>query len=58
MTERPGAQLEYFQEVMPILKTAIESQSEVLRRVAQHMAEVIAGDHLIYVFGGGHAGLL
>jgi uncharacterized phosphosugar-binding protein len=58
MTERAGAQLEYFEAVMPILKRAIDSQTEVLRRVAQHMAEVIAGDHLVYIFGGGHAGLL
>lgn len=36
----------------------MESQYEVICRVAQHMADVIAADHLIYVFGAGHAALV
>ena len=52
------ARLEYFETLMPILKRAINSQQEILCKVAEHMADVIAGRGLVYVFGAGHAGVL
>ena len=37
---------------------AFESQTENLERCAQKMADVIENDHLVYVFGAGHAGII
>lgn len=50
--------LKYFEAMMPILERAIDSQQGVIRDVASHMADVIAGGDLIYVFGAGHAGIM
>ena len=50
--------LAYFDHLLPILQKAIESQENVLKTVAEKMADVIAGDHIIYVFGAGHAGII
>jgi uncharacterized phosphosugar-binding protein len=50
--------LAYFDHLMPILQKAIETQEGVLRAVAGKMADVIAADHIIYVFGAGHAGII
>lgn len=50
--------LKYFAALLPILEQAMDSQAEVIGRVADRMAEVIAGGHLIYVFGATHAGIL
>ncbi len=50
--------LAYFDALLPILHTAIETQEDVLKAVAEHIANVIAGDHIIYVFGAGHAGII
>ena len=50
--------LEYFEAMMPILERAMDSQQGVIRDVASHMADVIAGGDLIYVFGAGHAGIM
>jgi uncharacterized phosphosugar-binding protein len=52
------SRLEYFEAMMPILERAIESQQDVLQAVAQRMADVIAAENLVYVFGAGHAGLI
>lgn len=48
----------YFDHLLPILQKAIESQEDVLKAVAEKMADVIADDHIIYVFGAGHAGII
>jgi uncharacterized phosphosugar-binding protein len=48
----------YFNALLPILKQAFETQTEVLDRCAEKMADVIQNDHLIYVFGAGHAGII
>jgi uncharacterized phosphosugar-binding protein len=50
--------LAYFEALLPILERAVETQSETIRTVAGRMADVIAKDHLVYVFGAGHAGLI
>ncbi len=52
------SRLEYFEAMLPILERAIDSQQEVIREVASHMADTIAGNHLVYVFGAGHAGIV
>jgi uncharacterized phosphosugar-binding protein len=50
--------LAYFDHLLPILQKAIESQEDTLKAVAEKMADVIADDHMIYVFGAGHAGII
>lgn len=48
----------YFNDLLPILNRAFESQEEILHQAANKMADVIQNDHLIYVFGAGHAGII
>lgn len=48
----------YLNALLPILNLAIESQVDQLDQVAKKMADVILNDHLIYVFGAGHAGII
>lgn len=50
--------LSFYEAVLPILKKAFETQAQTLHQVAQRMADVIAKDHLVYVFGAGHAGII
>lgn len=50
--------LVYFDHLIPILQKAIKTQENVLKAVAEKMANVIADDHIIYVFGAGHAGII
>jgi len=52
------AGLKYFDEIMPILQKAMGTQAENVRRLGEWMADAIANDHLIYVFGAGHAGII
>lgn len=48
----------YFNALLPILNRAFESQVQVLQQAANKMADIIQNDHLIYVFGAGHAGII
>jgi len=48
----------YFDALLPILNRAFSTQTDTLQRCAEKMAEVIENDHLIYVFGAGHAGII
>lgn len=48
----------FYSAMIPVLARAFESQTDLLDRCAQKMADVIQKDHLIYVFGAGHAGIL
>lgn len=48
----------YFNALLPVLNRAFEIQTDVLDRVAEKMADVILNDHLVYVFGAGHAGII
>ncbi|WP_298984354.1 SIS domain-containing protein [Caldilinea sp.] len=50
--------LQYIEVLNSILKRAVETQTDLLLQVAARMADVIANDHLVYVFGAGHAGIL
>lgn len=50
--------LVYFEHLLPILQKAISTQEDILKAVAEKMANVIADDHMIYVFGAGHAGII
>ena len=50
--------LVYFDKVQQIIAKAIETQSVRIRELAEWMAETIIADHLIYVFGAGHAGII
>ena len=50
--------LVFFDHLLPILQKAIATQEAILKTVAEKMANVIADDHLIYVFGAGHAGII
>lgn len=52
------ARLKYFDELLPILERAIASQTDVICRVADLMADAIAQDRLIYVFGATHSGII
>lgn len=48
----------YLNVLLPILKQAFETQKDVLDAVAGRMTEVVAADHILYVFGAGHAGII
>lgn len=48
----------YYPLLLSVLERAFETQAEVLRRSAEKMADVIQADHLVYVFGAGHAGII
>lgn len=48
----------FLNALLPILNRAFDSQVDQLDLVAQKMADVIQHDHLIYVFGAGHAGII
>jgi len=48
----------YLNALLPVLNRAFESQKEKLDQLAEKMADVIQNDHLIYVFGAGHAGII
>jgi uncharacterized phosphosugar-binding protein len=52
------AGLAYFEAMMPVLQKAIATQTENVRILARWMADAIKNDHLIYVFGAGHAGMI
>lgn len=52
------ANLVYFDKIMPIIEEAIETQSGKLRQLAEWMADTIIKDHMMYVFGAGHAGII
>jgi uncharacterized phosphosugar-binding protein len=48
----------YPELLLPILVRAIESQRERILAVAARMADVLAHDGLVHVFGAGHAGII
>lgn len=48
----------YYEAMLPVLNRALESQKDVLESTACKMADVIQADHLVYVFGAGHAGII
>lgn len=52
------AGLAYFEALMPVLQKSIDTQTQNIKILAQWMADSIKNDHLIYVFGAGHAGMI
>ncbi len=52
------ADLAYFEALMPVLQKAITTQAEKIKILARWMADSIKNDHLVYVFGAGHAGMI
>lgn len=52
------ADLTYVAALRPVLERALATQHDIVLEVAARMAQVIAGDHLVYVFGVGHAGIV
>ncbi|MDF1512983.1 MAG: SIS domain-containing protein [Anaerolineae bacterium] len=50
--------MDYFDEIIRLLEEIRETQREVMERAAQRIADAIEADHLIYVFGATHAGIL
>jgi len=48
----------YFEQIGYLQSQIIESQMDVLTRVAQNMAEVVLGDGRIFTFGTGHSHML
>lgn len=50
--------LKYFEKIMPVLEKTIETQHENVCLLADWMTDAIAEDHMIYVFGAGHAGII
>ena len=50
--------MKYFDNMMPILEKAMKTQEPALKQAAEMIADAVAADHLIYVFGSGHAGIL
>ena len=50
--------MDYFDLVIELLKEVRETQREAIEQAAQVMAEAIQNEHLVYVFGPTHAGIL
>jgi len=48
----------FYSALLPVLSSAFETQGEILNLCSKKMADVIEKDHLIYVFGAGHAGII
>ena len=49
---------DYFQQVLSRLQAIMVSQQGAIERAAQAIAEALASDHLLWVFGASHAGIL
>ena len=50
--------MNYLDAVIELLREVRETQSEVIEQAAQVIAQAIQANHLVYVFGAGHAGIL
>lgn len=48
----------FYSALLPVLSRAFETQGELINQCAQKIADVIEKDHLVYVFGAGHAGII
>lgn len=48
----------FLSALLPVLNRAFECQADQMDAVAKKMADVIQNDHLIFVFGAGHAGII
>jgi len=50
--------MDYLDLVIELLKEVRETQREVIKQAAHVVADCILADHLVYVFGASHAGIL
>lgn len=50
--------MDYIDEIIRLLQEVNETESDLIEQAAQVVAGAIQGDHLIYVFGASHAGIL
>lgn len=50
--------MDYLSAVLQLLKEVQSTQAQAIEQAAQAIAHCIQADHLIYVFGASHAGLL
>jgi uncharacterized phosphosugar-binding protein len=50
--------MNYLDSIIELLHEVRETQSGVIEQVAQTIADAIQADHMVYVFGAGHAGIL
>lgn len=50
--------MDYFDEIIKLLQVIEASQSEEMEQAAHVIADAIVNDHLVYVFGATHAGIL
>jgi uncharacterized phosphosugar-binding protein len=50
--------MNYLDAVIQLLQEVRDSQSEAIEQAAQVIAQAIQADHLVYVFGAGHASIL
>ncbi len=55
---RKDTDVRYFDEIIALLNEIQATQHEAMERAAQVIANAIAADHLVYVFGATHAGIL
>ena len=50
--------MDYLEAIINLLQKVNQSQAEVIERAAQVIADAIQAEHLVYVFGPSHAGIL
>src|SRR5512143_3462326 len=50
--------MDYLEAVIKLLQQVRASEQEAVQRAAQVIASAIQADHLVYVFGPTHAGIL
>jgi uncharacterized phosphosugar-binding protein len=50
--------MNYLDSIIKLLEEVRDTQGEAIERAAQVIAQAIAADHLVYVFGPTHAGIL
>jgi uncharacterized phosphosugar-binding protein len=50
--------VEYLDALIELLKEVRETQGQMIARAAEMVADALAADHLIYVFGPTHAGIV
>ena len=50
--------MKYLDAIIHLLEEVRDTQESAIEQAAQHVAEAILSDHLVYVFGASHAGIL
>jgi len=50
--------MDYLDQIIALLNEVRRTQQEVIEKAAQVIAQAIQNDHLVYVFGASHAGIL